>query len=42
MESVNQLAFNLQGENQKTVAQARTYAQSYTSIFGNARAALVH
>jgi hypothetical protein len=35
LESFNQLAFSLQGENQKTVAGARNYAQSYTSIFGN-------
>jgi hypothetical protein len=35
MESVNRLAFVLQGENQKTVARARNYAQSYTSIFGS-------
>jgi hypothetical protein len=35
MESVNQLAFNLQGEDQKTVAKARNHAQSYTSIFGS-------
>ena len=35
MDSVNQLSFGLQAENQKAVAQARTYAQSFTSIFGN-------
>jgi len=35
MENLNQLAFNLQGESQETIARARNYAQSYTSIFGN-------
>lgn len=34
MSSVNDLAFNLQSVNQKAVGQARGYAQSYTSIFG--------
>ena len=34
-ESVNDLAYALQEVNQKLVAQARSYAQSYTSIFGN-------
>ena len=34
MDSVNQLAFTLQKENQSVVARARTYAQNYTSIFG--------
>lgn len=32
--SVDSLAFSLQGQNQRAVAQARQYAQSYTSIFG--------
>lgn len=35
MNSVNNLAYNLQNADQKTVAQARSYAQSYTSIFGS-------
>lgn len=34
MDSVNTLSHALQGTNQKQVAQARSYAQSYTSIFG--------
>ena len=34
MSSVNQLAFALQKDNQSVVARARTYAQSFTSIFG--------
>jgi hypothetical protein len=34
MDSVNRLAFVLQKDNQSVVAQVRTYAQSYTSIFG--------
>ena len=34
MDSVNQLAYALQREDQSVVARARTYAQSYTSIFG--------
>ncbi len=34
MESVNNFADTLQTVNQKSVAQARGYAQSYTSIFG--------
>ncbi len=34
MDSVNMLSHALQGTNQKQVAQARSYAQSYTSIFG--------
>ena len=34
MDKVNQLAFALQKEDQSVVARARTYAQSYTSIFG--------
>jgi hypothetical protein len=35
MAAVNDLAFNLQSVNQRGVAQARSYAQSYTSIFGS-------
>jgi hypothetical protein len=35
MDSVNQLAYSLQGADQRAVAQARTYAQSFTSIFGS-------
>ncbi len=34
MASVNNFVYALQGENQSLVAQARGYAQSYTSIFG--------
>jgi hypothetical protein len=34
MTSVNDFVYALQGENQSLVAQARGYAQSYTSIFG--------
>jgi hypothetical protein len=34
MSSFNQLAFTLQKENPSVIARARTYAQSYTSIFG--------
>ncbi|NLF01014.1 MAG: hypothetical protein GX601_08550, partial [Anaerolineales bacterium] len=34
MNSVNDLAYLLQQVNPKAVAQARTYAQSFTSIFG--------
>jgi hypothetical protein len=34
LDSVNDLAFALQDEDQATVARARTYAQSFTSIFG--------
>jgi hypothetical protein len=34
MDSLNDLAYVLQGQSQKAVARARTYAQSYTSIFG--------
>jgi len=34
MESVNRLAFALQKEDQKEVARARKYAQSFSSIFG--------
>lgn len=33
-QAVNDLAYALQGEDQRTVAQARQYAQSFTSIFG--------
>lgn len=35
MEQVNQLAFELKGVDQAVVAKARTYAQSFTSIFGS-------
>lgn len=34
VDSVNQLAYALQKDDQAVVARARTYAQSYTSIFG--------
>lgn len=34
MSRVNQLAYALQGANQKNVAKARSYAQSFTSVFG--------
>lgn len=34
-EQVNQLAFELKGVDQAAVAKARTYAQSFTSIFGS-------
>ncbi len=34
MERVNDLAYELQGTDQRPVAKARSYAQSYTSIFG--------
>ncbi len=34
MESVNNMAVLLQDEDQKVVASARTYAQSFTNIFG--------
>ncbi len=38
MDALNQLSFALQRANQKAVAKARSYAQSYTSVFGrNAR-----
>jgi Clostripain family len=33
-QAVNDLAYALQGEDQRLVAQARQYAQSFTSIFG--------
>lgn len=35
MEQVNALAFELKGVDQAAVAKARTYAQSFTSIFGS-------
>ena len=35
MESVNNLSYTLQDENQRDVAQARLYAQSFTSVFGS-------
>jgi len=35
IDSVNDLAFTLQQARQPVVAQARTYAQSFTSIFGS-------
>ena len=35
IESLNDLAFTLQEANQPTVARARTYALSFTNIFGN-------
>lgn len=35
MTTLNALAYELQQTNQKPVAQARSYAQSYTSIFGS-------
>jgi len=34
MDSVNELSFALQDANQRAVAQARAYAQSFTSVFG--------
>jgi hypothetical protein len=34
MNRVNELAYVLQGANQKNVAKARSYAQSFTSVFG--------
>jgi hypothetical protein len=34
MQSMNNFAFSLQDEDQRLVAEARQYAQSYTSIFG--------
>jgi len=34
MNSLNELAVALQGANQRNVAQARSYAQSFTNIFG--------
>ncbi len=35
MDSFNNLAFSLQDANQRAVAQARNYAQSFTSVFGS-------
>ncbi len=35
MDSLNDLSYTLQGQSQQAVAQARNFAQSYTSIFGN-------
>jgi hypothetical protein len=35
MDSVNELAYTLQGADQAQVARARTYAQSFTSVFGS-------
>ena len=35
MDSVNQLAYTLQDAEQRGVAKARSYAQSFTSIFGS-------
>ncbi len=38
MDALNNLAYTLQNADQKAVAKARSYAQSYTSVFGrNAR-----
>ena len=34
MQSFNTFAYQLQNEDQQLVAQARNYAQSYTSLFG--------
>jgi hypothetical protein len=34
LDSVNDLSYALQGANQKVVARARTYALSFTSVFG--------
>jgi hypothetical protein len=34
IDSLNDLSFTLQGANQPVVARARTYAQSFTSVFG--------
>ncbi len=34
MDSLNQLAYLLQGDSQRNVAEARNYAQSFTSVFG--------
>jgi hypothetical protein len=34
LEGVNELSFRLQEESQPVVARARTYAQSFTSVFG--------
>jgi len=35
MDSVNELAFSLQSAGQPDVARARTYAQTFTSVFGS-------
>lgn len=35
VEAVNSFVYHLQSVNQRAVAQARSYAQSYTSIFGS-------
>ncbi|MCA9925994.1 MAG: hypothetical protein KC421_26665 [Anaerolineales bacterium] len=35
MDSVNNLSFTLQDADQRSVAQARSYAQSFTSVFGS-------
>jgi hypothetical protein len=35
LSSLNEMALSLQSTNQQAVASARSYAQSYTSIFGN-------
>lgn len=35
LEAVNQFAYHMQSLDQRAVAQARSYAQSYTSIFGS-------
>ncbi|HET9493343.1 MAG TPA: clostripain-related cysteine peptidase, partial [Chloroflexia bacterium] len=34
IDGLNNMAFQLQSVNQRSVAQARTYAQSFTSVFG--------
>jgi hypothetical protein len=34
-DALNNMAFQLQSANQRAVAQARTYAQSFTSVFGS-------
>ena len=35
LDALNNFAFSLQGVDQRAIAQARSYAQSYTSIFGS-------
>lgn len=35
MQSVNNLAFSLQQANSKAISQSRSYAQSFTSVFGD-------
>ena len=35
MDGLNNLVYQLQQQSQKPVAQARSYAQSFTSIFGS-------